>query len=495
MHLDARSHRETLVNAAIALGIVAVIVIGTVVFALLSLRRFSMSPQDYIVGGRGFGAVFLWVLLAGEIYTSFTFLGAAGWTYTFGAPAFYIMAYGTCGYIFYYFLFPWIWRLGKEHGLLTLPDLIQVRYNSRALSTIVAIIAVLALIPYITLQLSALNTFLTVAGHGMIDPVLGACVAFLLIIAFVFVTGLRGTAWASIVKDALVIGALIFVGLAIPIQFFGSPATLFDQVLRAHPDHLVLGGLTAPKGSLWYVSTVLLTGLGFFSGPQSIAAIFSAKDENVLRRNAMLLPVYQLIMLLVFFAGFSALLIVPGLKGPAADQSFLAVVSRYYPTWVLGFVTGTGALCALVPSTALLLSAASVVAKNIAGDLFNIGTDDRGRLSLTRTMVVVLGLGALVLWLFYRTQLVDLLLLTYNGISQFMPAYLFGAYWKRTTTVGVAAGILVGITVAVTLAASGIAPYGLNPGFVGLATNVIVLLCVSLATQPARETIPEPAGN
>jgi len=479
------------VNASIALGVIAVIVLGTVTFAIASVRRFTMTPQEYIVGGRGFGAVFLWVLLAGEIYTSFTFLGAAGWTYTFGAPAFYIMAYGTCGYIFYYFLFPWIWRMGKEHGLLTLPDLIQVRYQSRALSTIVSIIAVLALVPYVTLQLSALQIFLTVAGHGAIDPVLGACVAFLLIIAFVFVTGLRGTAWASIIKDALVIGALLFVGLAIPLQFFGSPATLFDQVLRAHPERLVLGTLTSPKGSLWYVSTVLLTGLGFFSGPQSIAAIFSAKDENVLRRNAMFLPVYQLIMLLIFFAGFSALLIVPGLKGAAADQSFLAVVSRYYPAWVLGFVTGTGALCALVPSTALLLSSASVVAKNIAGDLFGIGLDEQGRLRITRLMVVVIGLLSLGLWLVYRTSLVNLLLLTYNGISQFMPAYLFGAFWKRVTT----AGIVVGIVLAVTLAATGNAPFGLNPGFIGLVTNVIVVVVVSLVAQPAQALSPEPVRD
>jgi len=472
------------VNAPVALGIIAVIVIGTVVFALSSVRRFTMSPQEYIVGGRGFGAVFLWVLLAGEIYTSFTFLGAAGWTYSFGAPAFYIMAYGTCGYIFYYFLFPWIWRLGKEHELLTQPDLFHVRYGSRTLTTLVAIVGVLALVPYITLQLSALQIFLTVSGQGLIDPVLGAVVAFLLIIAFVFITGLRGTAWASIVKDALVIGALLFVGLAIPLQFFGSIPTLFDQVLRAHPDHLILGGLTDSKGSLWYVSTVLLTGLGFFAGPQSTNAIFSAKDENVLRRNAMFLPLYQIVMLLIFFAGFSALLIVPGLKGPAADQSFLAIVSRYYPAWVLGFVTGTGALCALIPSTALLLSSASVVAKNVAGDLFGIGLDEQGRLRTTRIMVVVLGLLALVFWLYYRTQLVNLLLLTYNGIAQFVPAFFFGCYWKRAAAPAITAGIAVGITLAVALSATRIAPFGINPGFVGLAANVLVVVAVSLATQP-----------
>jgi solute:Na+ symporter, SSS family len=479
------------VSAALALGIIACVVIGTVLFAVFSMRRITMSPQEYIVGGRGFGSVFLWVLLAGEIYTSFTFLGAAGWTYSFGAPAFYIMAYGTCGYIFYYFLFPWIWRMGRDHGLLTLPDLFFVRYRSRTLATIVAVVAVLALIPYITLQLSALQIFLTIAGGGALDPVAGAVTAYLIIVAFVFATGLRGTAWASIVKDALVIGALIFVGVAVPLQFFGSPARLFDQMLRAHPDHLKLGGLTDPKGSLWYVSTVLLTGLGFFCGPQSIAAIFSAKNENALRRNAMFLPVYQLIMLLIFFAGFSALLVVPGLKGPAADQSFLALVSHYYPAWVLGFVAAAGVLCALVPSTALLLSSSSVIAKNILGDLFNIGLEDAARVRTTRLTVLGLGLLALVLWLSLRTTLVDLLLLTYNGISQFMPALLFGATWKRVSSAGITAGIIIGVTIAVTLAARGIAPYGINPGFIGLAANITAAVVISLVA-PEREE-PEPA--
>ena len=110
--------------------------------------------------------------------------------------------------------------MGKQHNLLTLPDLFQVRYQQPRASTIVAIIAVFALIPYVTLQLSALQIFSTVAGHGAIDPVARRMRCILLIIAFVFVTGLRGTAWASIIKDALVIGALIFVGMAIPHAVF-----------------------------------------------------------------------------------------------------------------------------------------------------------------------------------------------------------------------------------------------------------------------------------
>ena len=466
-----------------SLGIVATIVIGTMLFALVNARRVRMSPQEYIVGGRGFGAVFLWVLLAGEIYTSFTFLGAAGWTYGYGAPAFYIMAYGTCGYILGYFLVPAIWRIGKERELLTAPDFFAARYNSKPLAVIVALIQCVAVIPYVTLQLSGLQIFLTFAGYGRIDAQTGAVASFLVIIAFVYVTGLRGTAWASIIKDTLVIGALLFVGLAIPIHFFGSPAGMFDQLLRAHPAQLTLQSVTGTRGIVWFVSTVILTGIGFYMGPHSIAAIYSAKDDAALRRNAAFLPIYQLIMLLVFFAGFSALLIVPGLKGPAADQSFLLIVQRFYPAWVLGFVAAAGALCALVPSTALLLSAASIVSKNILGDVFGAARDDRSRVAATRSMVLVIGLLSLALWLTFKTTLVELLLLYYNGITQFLPAFVFGFLWKRTSALGVGCGILAGVALAIYLAATNVSFYGVNPGFLGLLLNVALVVTITLFTK------------
>lgn len=473
-----------------SLGIVAAIVLGTVLFAWVNARRVRISPQEYIVGGRGFGAVFLWVLLAGEIYTTFTFLGAAGWAYGFGAPAFYIMAYGTCGYILGYFLVPAIWRIGKERGLLTSPDFFAERYRSKPLMLLVAIVQCIAIIPYVTLQLSGLQIFLTIAGYGEINAQTAAIIGFLIIIAFVFSTGLRGTAWASIVKDALLLGALLFVGVAIPIQFFGSPAGMFDQLLRAHPGSLTLRSVGGLHGSVWYVTTVLLTGIGYYMGPHSIAAVYSAKDEQALRRNAAFLPFYGLAILLVFFAGFSALLISPGLKGTAADQSFLVIVQHYYPAWVMGFVAAAGALCALVPATALLLSGGSIVAKNIIGDMFGRALDDRSRVLTTRVMVVVLGLLSLGLWLSFKTTLVELLLLYYNGVTQFAPAFIFGFLWRRTSTLGITLGIIAGISLSLYLAYFNLTPYGINGGFLGLLLNAAIVVAVSLlrrgaATQPS----------
>src|SRR5579883_2986545 len=108
--------------ASTALAIVAVIVLGTIIFAFVSVRRFATEPHEFIVGARSFGAVLAWMLLAGEIFTIFTFLGAAGWAYGKGAPALYILVYGIPAFTIGYFYLPRVWRLGKARGLMTWPD-------------------------------------------------------------------------------------------------------------------------------------------------------------------------------------------------------------------------------------------------------------------------------------------------------------------------------------------------------------------------------------
>jgi solute:Na+ symporter, SSS family len=459
--------------ASTALTLTGAILVATVAFALYSVRRIKMDPQQYIVGGRSFGALFLWILLAGEVYTSFTFLGAAGWAYGKGAPAFYILAYGTIGYIIGYFYLPEVWRIGKERHLLTSPDFFQVRYGSKVLTVGVAILQFLLIIPYVTLQLTGVQIVLSIAGYGHYNATVAVAVAFALIVVFTFTAGLHGAAWASIVKDVLVLGGVIFAGIVLPLHFFGSFGTLFDRVLASSPHWLTLQPGTATMGMNWYISTVLLTSIGFYMGPQSIAAVYSARDGNTIRRNAIFLPLYQLVLLLVFLAGFTALVVTPGLKGPAADQSFLLVVQHYYPAWVMGIIGAAGCLAALLPASAQLLGASSVFAHNVLGDARR-----------TRLFVIVIAIAAFVMWLFWNKTLVDLLLLYYNGVTQFAPAFLFGIYWKRANAWAIGAGIIAGEVIAFYLWHHSVDLAGINPGFLALVANVAVCVTVALARKP-----------
>lgn len=477
----------------VALGIVAVIVFGTIGFALLAVRHVKMDPQQYIVGGRSFGTIFLWVLQAGEIYTTFTFLGIAGLAYSQGAPAIYVMAFGTVAYVIAYFITPRIWRLGKERNLLTGPDFFETCYNSRALGVGVALLQFAMIVPYVAIQLTGLQILLRIAGYGAYNATASVIVGFLVLACFVFSAGLRGTAWASVIKDILVLAAVLVAGIAIPTRLFGSPASMFNRVLQTHPQMLALPPLTVFHGGLWFASTVLLSAIGFYMGPQSFNAVYSARSGDTLRRNAMLLPFYQGFLGLMVIAGLSAALVNPGLHGPAVDQSFMLVVQRYFPSWVLGLVAGAGALAALIPASALLLGGASVITKNVAGDALGLATSDEARTKLTRALVVVTAILALGVWLVAQKTVVELLLLYYNGVSQFFPGVVAALTWRRATAWAVGAGILAGLAVAVPLAAMNATPLGINAGFLGLVANVAVLIAVSFVTRPA-EKAPQNAG-
>jgi SSS family solute:Na+ symporter len=473
--------------AATALGIVALIVISAVVLGIFGARGRIKTPLEFMVGGRSFGALLLWLLMAGEIYTSFTFLGAAGYAYGLGAPAFYILCYGPVAYAIGYFLTPKIRGVGATFGMLTGPDFFRVRYESVALAALVTVVGFICLVLYVTLQLTGLQILLSIAGFGAFDPRGAVAIATLTIAAFVFATGLRGTAWASILKDALVLITVVFAGIALPHRIGGWAATL-QAVEHAHPGWLTLAPGMGAHGVGWFVGAVVVSGLGFFMWPPSMAAVYSAKSGDALRRNAIWLPMYSLMILFVLFAGFAALIAMPGLKGADGDKAFMLMIQQLYPPWVLGIMAAAGALAALVPVTAQLLAAASIVAKNIVSDVFGACADDRSRTTLTQVLVLVVALFALGLWFMLNTYLVNMLLYAYNGVVQFLPGVLFGFGWRRATAWGIGAGIVAGLVMLVLTGAFGMKIGGINPGLAALAVNALVAAIVSLRTAAPSST-------
>ena len=476
-------------SATIALGVVGAIILATVLFGLWGVRNTKMSPQEFIVGSRSFGALFLWLLMAGEIYTSFTFLGAAGWAYTRGAPAFYILCYGPVAYIIAFYLTPSIWRVARDRQLLTGPDFFTAQYGSKALGGLVALVGFVFLVPYVTLQLGGLEILLHIAGYNRFDARAAVGIAFAVMALFVYGVGLRGTAWAAVIKDLLVLIGVIFAGLVLPIHFFGSPTTVISKVLEQQPTWMTLQGTTTPSGTVWFVTTVMLTALGFFMFPQTMAATYAARSQDTLRRNAVFLPFYQLMILFVYFGGFTALLVVPGLKGLEGDQSFMLVVQKYYSPWVLGFVAGAGCLAALVPASAQILGAASIASKNLCID-YGVVKTEAGLITTTRILVLVVSLLAFSFWFFARETLVGLLLISYNGITQFFPGVALSFSRRlRPNAAGVGTGIAVGIITLAIFAISKTTTFiGINTGFVAMVLNVIALFMVSALTGAYRST-------
>jgi SSS family solute:Na+ symporter len=469
-------------SSLVAFSIVAAILLGSIAFGFLAVGKIKMSPQELVIGNRSFGTILLCLLFAGETITSFTFLGAAGWAYAKGAPAFYILGYLPLALIVLFLFGPPLWRRARKFNFLTNADYFASIYDSRSLGLLVAVCGVFFLVLYLTVQLTGIQILLGIAGYGSVKDVSAGAIAFFLIVVFVFLSGLRGVAWVSVVKDVLVLGAIFFAGVVIPIHFFGSPLHLFTKLREAHPDWLTLRSGTMPNGTVWFVSTVLVNGVGTITWPHAVAAIYSAKDEASIRRNAMLLPFYQLILVLVLLAGFSALLLAPGLKGDDADQSFMRVVQTNYSAWVVGAITGAGCLAALVPGSAMILAAGSLIAKNIVGT-FSQSFAEQNQTALTRISIVVVAMFAFVSWAIARTTLVGMLLIAANGAAQFFPGILLSFSSRRPSALSIGIGLVVSLlflcwTAAVKLPLIS----GVNVGLLALVLNFAVVGLIALAS-------------
>ena len=470
-------------NAAI------IIILGTILFsALLGIyagRRVKMNLENWTVGGRQFGIVIIWLLMAGEIYTTFTFLGASGWAYSKGAPTFYILAYGALAYTLSFFILPALWKIGKKHGLHTQPDYFVQRYGSRALGIFVALIGIFSIIPYLQLQLTGLGLIVEVASNQAISSRLAIAISFVLTCVFVYTSGIRGTAWVSIVKDIMMIVAVLVVGIGVPMIYFGGFGNMFRTLIEQKQQYLVLPGATSHMGVLWVMSTLLLTGLGFYMWPHVFGSAFSAKSANIIKRNAIIMPLYQIPILLIFMVGFTALLVIPGLAN--GDMAFLELVNKTYPSWFMGFVGAAGAVTAMVPASILVLFASTLLAKNVYKAGLNPKASEETVMRLSRFMVLVITTIALVFALAFPEELVNLLIFGYDGVCQFFPGVVFWLFLRRVTKTGVFSGLIVGIVVVVGLIASGRDPFlGMNAGFVGLAINSIVTFVVSLCTKPTN---------
>ncbi len=480
---------------AVALILIFLVVAGASALAFYAGRRHEMSLEQWTVGGRQFGLLFTWLLAAGEVYTTFSFLGASGWAYSRGGPTLYIIAYLTLTYVVSFFILPLVWELGRKHGLHTQPDFFFLRYRDKYLAALVALVGVACIVPYLQLQLTGLGIIMEVASFGAISPTLAMLISFALVAAFVYTSGIRAVAWVSVIKDLMMLLAVLFIGIAIPYIYFGGIGQMFTALVQAKPTHLVLPGTTKVLGDSWYISTVLLCSFGGYMWPHSFGAAYSAKSGNILRRNAVVMPLYTIMLPLVFLAGFSALLIVPNLQN--GDLSLLTVVSKTFPAWLLGLIGAAGALTAMVPSAIILLTAATLFAKNFYRPIVSPGMSDDKVARLARALVIVITAIALYFAIFSSTTLVALLLIGYDGVSQFLPGVLFGLFWRRATTAGIFSGMVVGLVVVSFLVLGGNDPFmGLNAGFIGLFLNFVVAVAVSaLTTAHAtgfEEVAPKP---
>lgn len=451
----------------------------------------NMDLEQWSVGGRGFGTIFVFLLMAGETYTTFTFLGASSWAYGKGGPAFYIIAYLSLIYVLSYYMFPAIWKYAKERNLMSQSDFFVSKYKSPFLGVIVALIGIVSMVPYIVLQLKGLGIIVSESSYGLISPNSAVWIAAISVTIYVMISGIHGSAWTAVIKDIMIFGIVLFIGIYIPFHYYGGIEPMFKEIQAAKPDFLTIP--TSGLSISWFISTVIITVLGAVMWPHIFNATYSAKNAKALRKNSIVTPLYTLMLLFIFFVGFAAIGQVPGLEGADSDLALLRLSIQTFDPWFVGLIGAAGLLTAIVPGSMLLMAASTSFAKNVYKVFIPTATERQVSM-LAKYFVPVLSLICVYFTLNGGQGIVTLLLMAYSFITQLFPAIVF-SFMKNNfvTKQGAATGMIFGVvTVAyITVTQGTIATMfpsfpqviqDLNVGIIALTVNIVITVIVSLFT-------------
>ncbi|MCQ6267864.1 sodium:solute symporter [Fictibacillus sp. WQ 8-8] len=476
----------------LSLFIIFVFLILALYLGIRARKGKVMDMEQFAIGGRGFGTLFIFLLIAGEVYTTFTFLGGSGWAYSKGAAAYYVPTYIFLAYVLSYWLAPKVWRYAKEHNIISQPDFFASKYRSQVVGVVVAIVGCLALVPYIVIQFKGLGIIVAEASYGAISPVAASFIGAIVVTTYVMVSGIHGSAWTAVVKDFMILAIVVFMGIFIPMHYFGGIQPMFESVQAVKPELLTLTdqGLS----NSWFISTVLLNAVGFYLLPNSFMVVLSADGEKSIRKNAITLPLYTLLLLFVFFIGFAAVVQIPGLQGADGDLSLLRLAIQTFDPWVIGLIGAAGLLTALVPASVMLMAASIGLTKSFYKVIVPAATEKQ-QLIASKVFIVGLSFVALVLTITGGEALAILNIVAYSIITQLAPALIFSLSKNNVANkYGAIAGIVAGVLVVLYVTITGVkistfipnVPHAINDistGVVGLLINVIVTLVVSLVTK------------
>ncbi len=442
--------------------------------------------DEWGLGGRRFGTVITWFLLGGDLFTAYTFIAVPALVFAVGAGGFFALPYTIIVFPLVFLVMPRLWSVASKHRYVTGADFVKGRYGSRSLATAIAFTGLLATMPYIALQLVGIEFVLKGLGVSGEWPLI---VAFTILAAYTYTSGLRAPAMIALVKDSL-----IYLTVIVAIVYITSELGGFDNVFAAASEALPERdepGALIPSGAdaqVAYASLALGSAMALFLYPHAITAVLSSRSQDVVRRNMSLLPTWTFLLGLMALFGYMA--IAAGINVAEPNLTVPALFRDMFPSWFFGVACAAIAIGALVPAAVMSIAAANLFTRNVWKEFVRPNVTDAEESQVAKLVSLVVKAGALAFVLFLPTKFsIDLQLLGGVWMLQTLPSVVIGLYTRWFHHWALVAGWLLGMVAGTWIAVSQeYTPVWDTPvvgatvytGLVALALNLVVASVLTL---------------
>lgn len=454
--------------------------------------------DEWGLGGRRFGPWISWFLVGGDLYTAYTFVAVPALVFAAGALGFFAIPYTVVAFALAFLAAPRLWAAARRGGHVTPADFVHERFGSATLALAIAVTGIVATMPYIALQLVGIEAVLKAMGvHGEWPVV----IAFGVLAAYTYESGLRAPALIAFVKDTLIYVVVLIAVIAIPIQLggFGAVFDAADAKLAASGGGGILLG---DAQTLGYSTLALGSALALFLYPHAITGILASRSADTVKRTMAALPIYSVMLGFLGLLGFMA--IAADVRPIDGDANTIVPVlfDATLPDWLAGVAFAAIAIGALVPAAIMSIAAANLWTRNIYRAYLRPDATPAQEARMSKVVSLVVKVGAVAVILLLEPEFaVDLQLIGGVVILQTLPPLVLGLGRRRldgrAMLAGWAAGMATGLLLLYTTAnpATGKAHFGgaqfalerigldtgatVYTGVVALAVNLLVALAAT----------------
>lgn len=474
-------------NEVIAVLVVYLIAVFGLSFYAMRQRSSGTFLSEYFLGSRSMGGFVLAMTLTATYISASSFIGGPGAAYKYGL-----------GWVLLAMIqIPTIWLslgiLGKKFAILarrynaiTLNDMLQARYQNRAVVWIASVSLLVAFVGAIAVQfIGGARLLETAAGIKYETGLLIFGITIALYTAF---GGFR----ASVLNDTMqgmvmLIGTIVLlVGVVHAAGGLGNAVQTLEHIDPKLVSPQGAGDILTPT---FMTSFWVLVCFGVIGLPHTAVRCISYKDSKAVHRGIIIgTIVVAILMLGMHLAGALGRAVIPGLTVP--DLVIPTLMMQVLPPWAAGLFLAAPMAAIMSNVNAHLLQASATIVKDLwlSASPAKIRHASRlKRISTTTTLV----LGLLMMLAAWRPpeMIIWLNLLAFGGLEAvFLWPLVLGLYWAKANAAGALSGMIVGGVLYAVLASFSLQLFGFHP----IVPSLLLSLLAFLIGNRFGHTVPEP---